>query len=123
MATFERSIAFRQPSKDFASSSISASSRAIWSRRSPSSMPVAFLSGLAPLADIRAAKSHVRFTPESGHVRCSLGCPLWAKSGHLPYRSWHATTLETEPFVCQVTVGHNLEEDIENGLFSRIVRT
>jgi hypothetical protein len=22
-------------------------------------------------ADIRTAKSHVRFTPESGHVRCS----------------------------------------------------
>jgi hypothetical protein len=27
----------------------------------------------------------VRFTPESGHVRCSQGCPLWAISGH-----WHA---------------------------------
>ena len=25
----------------------------------------------------------VRFTPESGHVRCNEGCPLWAKkSGH-----------------------------------------
>src|SRR5262249_38534028 len=34
-------------------------------------------------ADIRAAKSHVRFTPESGHVRCSSRCPLWAKGGHL----------------------------------------
>jgi hypothetical protein len=21
-------------------------------------------------------------TPESGHVRCNYGCPLWAKSGH-----------------------------------------
>src|SRR5215475_2983402 len=28
-------------------------------------------------ADIRAAKSDVRFTPESGHVRCSSQCPLW----------------------------------------------
>src|SRR5262249_28702744 len=25
---------------------------------------------------------HVCFTPESGHVRCNLGCPLWANSGH-----------------------------------------
>jgi hypothetical protein len=33
-------------------------------------------------ADICSAKSHVRFTPESGHVQCNLGCPLWAKSGH-----------------------------------------
>src|SRR5262249_12425827 len=27
-------------------------------------------------ADICAAKGHVRFTPESGHVRCKQGCPL-----------------------------------------------
>jgi len=33
-------------------------------------------------ADVRAAKSHVRFTPESGHVQCSSRCPLRAKSGH-----------------------------------------
>jgi len=26
--------------------------------------------------------TYVRFTLESGHVRCSWGCPLWAKSGH-----------------------------------------
>jgi hypothetical protein len=26
--------------------------------------------------------AHVRFAPESGHVRCSYRCPLWAKSGH-----------------------------------------
>jgi quercetin dioxygenase-like cupin family protein len=25
---------------------------------------------------------HVRFTSESGHVRCTSGCPLWANSGH-----------------------------------------
>jgi hypothetical protein len=30
----------------------------------------------------KAAKSHVRFTPESRHVRCTRGCPLRAKSGH-----------------------------------------
>ena len=28
------------------------------------------------------AKRHVRFAPKSGHVRCNLGCPLWANSGH-----------------------------------------
>src|SRR5262249_60600139 len=33
-------------------------------------------------ADICAAKSHVRFTRESGHLQCSSRCPLWAKSGH-----------------------------------------
>jgi hypothetical protein len=33
-------------------------------------------------ADMCAAKGHVRFTPESGHVRCNWGCPLWANSGH-----------------------------------------
>src|SRR5262245_27482609 len=35
-------------------------------------------------ADSCSAKRHVRFTPESGHVRCSSACPLWAKSGHQP---------------------------------------
>jgi hypothetical protein len=34
------------------------------------------------LADIRTAKSHVRFLPKSGHVRCNYACPLRAKSGH-----------------------------------------
>jgi hypothetical protein len=33
-------------------------------------------------ADIRAAKRHVRFTPESGHSQRQYQCPLWAKSGH-----------------------------------------
>src|SRR5262245_25654162 len=28
------------------------------------------------------ALTHVRFTPESGHVQCTRLCPLWAKSGH-----------------------------------------
>ena len=37
----------------------------------------------AEIKDIQGAcGSHVRFTPESGHVRCSYRCPLWAKSGH-----------------------------------------
>ncbi|MGC2220444.1 MAG: hypothetical protein WA645_22685, partial [Pseudolabrys sp.] len=33
-------------------------------------------------ADICAAKRHVRFTPNSGHVQCNSACPLSANSGH-----------------------------------------
>src|SRR5262245_44391488 len=33
-------------------------------------------------ADICSAQAYVRFTPNSGHVRCTRGCPLWANSGH-----------------------------------------
>jgi hypothetical protein len=33
-------------------------------------------------ADIRTAKGHVRFTPKSGHVRCTSLRLLWANSGH-----------------------------------------
>jgi hypothetical protein len=29
-----------------------------------------------------AEKRHVCFTPESGHVRCTGLCLLWANSGH-----------------------------------------
>jgi hypothetical protein len=38
----------------------------------------------------RVAKSHVCFTPESGHVRCNYRCPLWANSGH--YTSFYSIT-------------------------------
>jgi hypothetical protein len=38
------------------------------------------MSALPPKADICSAKGHVRFTPESGHVRCNQRCPLWANS-------------------------------------------
>src|SRR5262245_42983615 len=31
---------------------------------------------------IASCPNDVRFTPESGHVRCNSGCPLWANSGH-----------------------------------------
>jgi hypothetical protein len=34
------------------------------------------------LADICAAKSHVRFTLESGHLQRTRPCLLWANSGH-----------------------------------------
>src|SRR5262249_61068130 len=30
----------------------------------------------------RKEPADVRFTPESGHVRYNLRCPLWANSGH-----------------------------------------
>src|SRR5262249_13660797 len=35
-----------------------------------------------PIKSVIGANHYVRFTPESGHVRCNLGCPLWARSGH-----------------------------------------
>jgi hypothetical protein len=38
-------------------------------------------------ADIRAAKSHVCFASESGHVQCTRPRLLWAKSGHSS-RQW-----------------------------------
>ena len=36
-------------------------------------------------ADICNTNRHVRFTPESGHVRCTSLCLLWANSGHCIY--------------------------------------
>ena len=33
-------------------------------------------------ADMCSATGHVRFAPESGHVRCKQECPLSANSGH-----------------------------------------
>jgi hypothetical protein len=41
-------------------------------------------------ADICAATSDVRFTPESRHVLCNEQCPLWANSGH--YTSFYSIT-------------------------------
>src|SRR5262249_8057875 len=42
------------------------------------------MSALPPIATAIAdfRTSHVRFTPESGHVRCKVRCLLRAKSGH-----------------------------------------
>ncbi len=34
------------------------------------------------VACIGTCQSNVRFTPESGHVRCTSLCPLCANSGH-----------------------------------------
>jgi hypothetical protein len=34
-------------------------------------------------ADIRATKSHIRFTPESGNLQRTHLCPLWAKGRRL----------------------------------------
>ena len=40
---------------------------------------LAAMSALGQKADIRSAKRHVRFTPESGHCSHELACPLSAK--------------------------------------------
>src|SRR5262245_35961544 len=34
------------------------------------------------VVSICVALGHVRFTPNSGHVRCNSRCLLWANSGH-----------------------------------------
>jgi hypothetical protein len=39
------------------------------------------MSAFGSKADIRAATSHVRFTPKSGHWQRTSPCPLWANSG------------------------------------------
>jgi hypothetical protein len=61
-----------------------------------------------PLADICTAKDHVRFTPESGHLRRNILCPLWANSG-LMHCSKHlgAEDCRTSLFVCAY---HNFSE-------------
>ena len=41
-----------------------------------------FRSDFIRLAQQLRQVTYVRFAPESGHVRCNLGCPLRAKSGH-----------------------------------------
>jgi hypothetical protein len=38
-------------------------------------------------ADMAASDLDVRFTPESGHVRRNVGCPLRANSGHREHRA------------------------------------
>ena len=40
------------------------------------------MSALGQKQTYAVRKGHVRFTPESGHVRRNYECPLWAKSGH-----------------------------------------
>ena len=52
--------------------------RVVGERRASSGTHVRFGSK----ADMCAAKRHVRFTPESGHVQCNYGCPLSPNSGH-----------------------------------------
>ena len=46
------------------------------------------MSALPPIATAKAisAAGHVRFTPESGHVRCTSPCLLWANSGHSNFK-------------------------------------
>ncbi len=51
-------------------------------------------------ADITTSNNDVRFTPKSGHARCTSQCPLSANSGHCnatrsPHRSAHARLVES----------------------------
>ena len=48
-------------------------------------------------ADILRCGTHVRFTPESGHVRCKNECPLWARSGHGLAYSITSSAIESTP--------------------------
>src|SRR5262245_15166954 len=65
----------------------SAEARSIWLPLPSHDLHVRF--GLK--ADICSAKRYVRFTPESGHVRRTRSCLLWANSGHgdVTIRSLH----------------------------------
>ena len=48
-----------------------------------------------------SAKTHVRFTPKSGHVRCKEECPLCANSGHsvalVAAQNCHSRGVDTVP--------------------------
>ena len=65
------------------------------------------MSALPPIATAKAEfpRKHVRFTPESGHVRRTRPCPLWANSGHmlLPERAG----LQWRKSVAQWNVGNH----------------
>ena len=41
-----------------------------------------------------ASNLDVRFTPESGHVRCKQECPLSANSGHHDLRNYNPRSTE-----------------------------
>jgi hypothetical protein len=63
------------------------------------------MSALGKKQTMCSAKGHVRFTPNSGHVRCKEGCPLSARSGHFAMGgAMSACTLER-------TLGH--EKSVE----------
>jgi len=58
------------------------------------------MSALAPIGPRKRipAKGHVRFTPESGHVRRTRPCLLWANSGHGPDLFDHLICTEQKLF-------------------------
>ena len=64
-----------------------------------------------------SVKRHVRFTPESGHVRCKRECPLCAKSRHLP----HTRIKKTRP-LSQHSLRCNDLKDSAREFCSRTVR-
>jgi len=45
-------------------------------------LPVDLVVRFGSKADMCNAQADVRFTPESGHVQCTIACPLSANSGH-----------------------------------------
>ena len=53
-----------------------------------------FVDRFGSKADMCSAKRHVRFTPESGHVRRNTSCPLCANSGH---RDTYSITSSARP--------------------------
>ena len=59
------------------------------------------MSALHPIATAKAdfRASHVRFTPESGHVRCTSSYLLWANSGlmHRSKMPCYSTTSSARP--------------------------
>jgi hypothetical protein len=64
-------------------------------------------------AEICAAKSHVRFAPESGHVRCTSSCLLCAKSGHVRFTCHVRRKATKRP--TSVASGHRLEGLVSRG--------
>ena len=81
-------------------------------------------------ADMCSAKGHVRFTPKSGHVRCTSPCLLSAKSGlYAPQRKGllfdHLVgTVEQRPRHCKIECFGSLEIDHQlelGGLLNRQV--
>ena len=55
------------------------------------------------LADMCSAKRHVRFAPNSGHMRCNSVCPLCAKSGHFQETVlYNPSTMNARDFVALI---------------------
>ena len=62
-------------------------------------------------ADIAPVDNNVRFAPESGHVRCTSPCPLWANSGHWRLFNYFIGTLEQRRRHCETEHCRGLHVD------------